>query len=221
MSFIAWMYYFEAAFGRSKSPTLSFERAIETAHKALELDENNPGAHSVLGAIYLSQRQYEKGIAENKKAIAKNPNYDSGYAHLSGIMHYYGKFEESITLYKKAYRLNPRLLPIFLRDYTRSYIFLGRYEEALDAIHLMEDHARSGNLPKNIPLLLYSFVYQELGKEEEARAYMAEAIKINPFLSLEFIKNNTLPYKNSAHLQRMLAAYRMAGMPEKALTAVQ
>ena len=145
------MYYFEAAFGMSDSPSLSFKRAIEAAHKALELDEHNPNAHSVLAAIYLSQRQYEKAIAENIKAISHNPNYDVGYAHLSGIMHYYGKFEESISYYKKAYRLNPSLIPTFLSDYARSYIFLERYEEALDAIHLMEEHARKGNLKKIIP----------------------------------------------------------------------
>jgi len=43
----------------------------------------------------------------------------------------------------------------------------------------MEEHARKGKLPRWMPLFEYSQVYQELGREEEARANMAEALKTN------------------------------------------
>jgi len=91
---------------------------------------------------------------------------------------------------------------------------LGRYEEALEVINKMEKHVQRGDfIPKYFPPLHYSWVYQELGREEEARAFMAEALKINSNLSLEGTKR--YPFKNPAHLQRMLDAYRKAGMPEK------
>ena len=71
-----------------------------------------------------------------------------------------------------------------------------------------------------VPPFEFSFVYQLLGREKEARAYMAEALKINPGLSLEWVKM-VYPYNNPAHLQRELDARRKAGMPEKAPRAVQ
>ena len=53
-----------------------------------------------------------------------------------------------------------------------------------------------------------------MGKKEEAREYMAKALKMNPYLSAEwFILND--PHKNQAYLERELDARRKAGMPEK------
>jgi tetratricopeptide (TPR) repeat protein len=222
MVFLAWLHFFEAnpAYG-GDFPSLSIERAFELVQKAQKLDHQNIFARSLLAGMYLRQRKYEKSIAEHKKSIAHNPNYAAGYGHLSGALHYYGQFEESINSYKKASRLNPKIPPLFLREFARSHIFLERYEEALNIIHQIQEHASKGNLPAMGPPLLYSFVYQELGKEEEARASMAEALKIEPNLSLEFIKKAELPYKNPSHLQHMLDAYRKSGMPEKAPGAMQ
>jgi len=62
-------------------------------------------------------------------------------------------------------------------------------------------------------------IYAELGKKEEARAFMAEALKRRPGFSLDFLKGYH-PYKNPAHLQRQLDAHRKAGMLEKAPSAV-
>jgi len=132
-----------------------------------------------------------------------------------------GQFDEALALIKKGYRLDPKLYPVFLGILCKSYIYLGRYEEALEVISQMEEHAQRGAfIPKFMPPLSYSFVYQELGREEEAHAYMTEALKMNPDLSLDSIRRISR-FINPDHLQRELAAYRQAGMPEKAAGAVQ
>jgi adenylate cyclase len=221
VAWLGWAHLMDAFTGGSDSPMISIMRSFELAQKALKLDEKEPEAYLVLAAIYLIQGEHEKMITEGRRAITLNPNFARGYAHLAGNMYYYGQFEESINLAKKAYRLDPKMHPMFLRDLARSYVFLECYEEALEVINQMEEHAKRGDLvQKEWPPLSYSWVYQELGREDEARAYMVEALKINPDLSLEYIKKSTLPYKNPAHLQRELDAYRKAGMPEKPLGAV-
>jgi adenylate cyclase len=53
--------------------------------------------------------------------------------------------------------------------------------------------------------------YAELGRLEEARAEVAEGLRLNPNASLEVIKQNA-PYKNPADLERFLAALRKAGL---------
>jgi adenylate cyclase len=205
----------------SNSPSKSFKLAFECVHKALELDDQDPNAHSNLGNFYLLiKREHERAISAGKREVALNPNYAEGYAWLAMALQFSGLFDEAIAMMNRAYRLNPKIWPIHLRMLTLSYIFLKRYKKALDVIKQTQELALKGGLPAIFPQLDYCFVYQELGKEEKARAHMAEATKLMPELSLEYARAIN-PYKNQAHLQRMLDAYRKAGMPEKAARAVQ
>ena len=54
-------------------------------------------------------------------------------------------------------------------------------------------------------------VYAELGKVEEARAFMAEALENNPKLSLSYYPRR-YPFQNPAHLQQLLDAASKAGL---------
>lgn len=53
-------------------------------------------------------------------------------------------------------------------------------------------------------------VYVKLGREEEARALVSETLETNPKLSLGVFKRE--PYKDPAHLQRVLETFRKAGL---------
>ncbi len=199
--------------GWSDSPLASMNRAFELLQKAVELDEQDPYPHAVLGVFYRVQKQHELAITEGKRAIDLNPNFAIGHMLLADTMCYSGRFDEAITLVKSAYRLDPIMMHrMNFTSLAKSLIFLGRYEEALEALEQIEENAQKAYLS--------AWVYQELGKEEEARAHMAKALEMTPGLSLETIKMS-LPYKNPAHLQRELDAYRKAGMPERAPGAVQ
>jgi Tfp pilus assembly protein PilF len=55
--------------------------------------------------------------------------------------------------------------------------------------------------------------YIGLGQEKEARAHAEEVLKINPNFSLSQYQK-AWPYKNPAHLKRLIALYRKAGLPE-------
>ena len=215
MGLLASTHRMDAVLGWSDSPFTSFKCAFECAQKAMELDEQEPFSHVVLGFIYLFQRQHEKAISEGKRAITLNPNFDMGYAMLGFTMFYSGQFEEAITLMKKAFRINPNAEPIYIQVLVHSYIFLGRYEEALEIMNQIKENPLRGNgMAKFGPLATFSWIYQKLGREEEACAYMTEALKIIPDMSLEAIKMGN-PFKNPAHLQRMLDAYQKSGMPEE------
>jgi adenylate cyclase len=210
----------DVTMGWSDSPSTSIKRAFQLVQEALKLDEQDPSANAILGGFYLGQRQHEKAIKAGKRSIALNPNYAMGHAFLASSMFFSGHLDEAKTLLEIAYRLDPKLpTNIWLQLRVAIYAGLEQYEEALEVCHQMRKHTLSGNMRKWIPPLLYSLIYQRLGREEDARAAMAEALKINPALSLEAVKMSRF-YKNPAHLQRELDAYRKAGMPEKAPGAV-
>jgi adenylate cyclase len=88
-----------------------------------------------------------------------------------------------------------------------AYYLAGRYEEALDALQKA--------LPLNPNFLptheTLAIVYSELGREEEARAEVAEVLRLSPNYSLEGLRQR-LPYKDPAEGERYLAALRKAGL---------
>jgi len=213
LSVLAITHFWDMLMEWSDSPSNSLNRAFELALQAVELDEQDPAAHAVLGYIYLNKRQHEKSITELKRAITLNPNYAEGNAFLARTMFFSGRFDEALTLMNKAFRLNPNLHPTYLATLAKIYIFLGRYEEALEVCNEMEELASRGKISPLVPPLILSWVYAEIGREEEARACMAEVLKIVPVGALEAIKRGN-PFKNPAHLQRTLDARRKAGLPD-------
>jgi tetratricopeptide (TPR) repeat protein len=56
-----------------------------------------------------------------------------------------------------------------------------------------------------------AIIYSELGQEEEAQAEVAELLRVNPDLSLEWLRQMA-PFKDLAVLERFLTALRKAGL---------
>jgi adenylate cyclase len=162
-----------------------------------------------LGSVLLwKDRQHDLAIAEGERALALNPNNAEGYATLANILTFAGQPEEAIVLLEKGLRLNPRApnYSFYLFELGHAYHWLGQYEKAIA-------------LQKKVLLSPHHFVahlelakmYNELGREEEARAEVAAAVKLNPHYSLEALKERH-PYKDPAALERYLAAMRKAGL---------
>ncbi len=85
-----------------------------------------------------------------------------------------------------------------------------RYEEAITT--LRESVARNPNFVPAHRFLAAQ--YAELGRMKEARAEVAEVLRISPRASLEDMRRRWA-YKDQAVLERILGALRKAGLPEK------
>jgi len=110
-------------------------------------------------------------------------------------------------LVEKAMRLNPHYPPSYLFVLGHSYHLMGRYEEAIAAYKKALTH-NSNYSPAHQFL---AAIYSELGREEEARAEVAEILRISPNFSLEVLRQR-LPYKDPADLERFLDGLRKAGL---------
>jgi TolB-like protein/Flp pilus assembly protein TadD len=197
----------------TKSQAESLKRAVEFTKKALTLNPEYSLAHSLQGAIYLFQRQYDKAIAEGQRAISIDPNYADGYALLSQTMCYSGRFEEALALIKKAMRLCPIPRVFYPLTLGRAYNDLERYEKAIPVFEQLQERCRRGECPPSVPSWFIILSYMGLGREEEARAEAEELLRLKPGASLEGLRK-TQPYKDPAHLERWISALRKAGLPE-------
>lgn len=203
---LGWTYLAEWLWGWTQDPQAPV-RAFELVQKAISLDDSLAGAYRVLAMIYLwKDRQHEQAIATAEKAMALDPNNASGYGILSETLKFAGRPEEVIALMDKAIRLNPRYPAYYLFQSGSSYYYMGRYDEALAL--LKRAATRS---PNHYPTRQYlAAIYTELGREEEAKAELAEVLRISPDHSLKEMAK--YPYKDPAYLERLRNHMRRAGL---------
>jgi len=216
---MAWTHLNDARWGWSESREDSFRLAYKIAQKTLSMDDTLPDGHSLLGTLYLFQRQYDEAIAEGERSIALDPNSATNYALLAQTLHYADRFEESIALLEKAMRLHPYYPGWYLIFIGANYSTSGRHQEAIAIYKQLLDLVESrGEVGENFITAHLSLASNHiaLGMEEEARAHVDEILKRYPVYSLESVRGFTF-YKDPVHLEKWLTDLRKAGMPETPL----
>ncbi|MBI3757948.1 MAG: tetratricopeptide repeat protein [Deltaproteobacteria bacterium] len=184
----------------------ALEQALEVAQRAIALNDSFPWAHSVLGRVYLWQKQPEQALAEEERAIALDPNL-ACYAALAASLNAVGKLEEAIGVAEKAIRSVSCDPDGYLFELGHAYYLSGRYEEAIAT--LKEFISRSPNWLH--AQLVLAIAASEAGRDEEARVAAAEVLRISPNFSLEVMRQRA-PDKDPAVVERQVAALRKAGL---------
>jgi adenylate cyclase len=179
---LAGVYMMEVFLGMSQSPRESLMKAIELCKKAISLDDSLPGAHGLLGFLYVQIRQYDKGIAECEKAIELAPSSADVYSFMAQGLNYSGRPEEAIAYNDKAFRLNPTGAPTYYYSgASLSYFLTGRYD---DTIKVCNEALK--RWPKNtLAYARLAIAYMALGREEEARNAAQELLRIDPKFSAQ------------------------------------
>jgi adenylate cyclase len=185
----------------------SLDRAFELAKKAISLNDSLSSAYTLLGHVYLWRKQLTQAIAEQERAIALNPNNANGYADLAEILVWMGRPQKALVSVQKAMRLNPHYPVNYLFILGFAYSTMEQYEEAMSALKKVltrsPDHLGAH--------LMLAIIYDEMGREEEARAQVAEALRINPQLSMELLEQ-IIPFKDMAIFERMGENLRKSGL---------
>jgi adenylate cyclase len=208
---LAWVHVIDAWFGFSKSPSESIQRAEELAKKAAALGGAQAELYSLWSTIHLNQREYEKAIDVGRKAVANGPNNALSHVLLAYVMLFAGNFDESVTFAERAIRLTPYCPDWYLSILGQSYRQAGRFKEALATFKKALDRSQKNKSNPMASLLGLIDVSIELGREEQARRYAAEVMKISPDFSFKYF-HQVYPYKDPARLERILVNLHKAGL---------
>jgi tetratricopeptide (TPR) repeat protein len=195
-------------FGTCESDLICLGKATEATRKALSLDANNSDAHVLASWIFSMRKEHEKAIAEANNAIMLNPNNDSAYSMLGNALLLSDRSDKAIGVLKKAIRLNPIPPVWYLFQLGWAYRVSKQYEKAIEmfkkCLRRQSDFSQA--------YIGLAVAYHFLGREEEAKAAVKEALNLNPDISIEIYKKT--PYKNQAELERMVEVLRKVGLPE-------
>jgi len=140
--------------------------ALESAKKAIELDDELPYAYWSLGRIYTRAYASDlpKAIASFEKAIELNQNYADGYVFLAISYTYNGQAERALPLIEKGMQINPRAPMWYFHAEGMAKFFTEDHEAAVTFFE--ETIARNANLPFPYPFLIASYAY--LGRLDDA-----------------------------------------------------
>ena len=198
-----------------KSQERALERASKMVQKAIAIDDSLPMAYRVLSQIDIYKGgHYDRAVADAERAIALDPNSALGYLDLADERDMAGEPEEAIEPLNKAIRLDPLNRDLYSGELAWAYTLMGRYAEAVSF-----DKRFVARYPNNEGgHWNLALAYVELGRLDDARAEVAEVLRINPQLTLEGERRaeehafGIIPLKNRALAERYLADMAKAGL---------
>jgi TolB-like protein/class 3 adenylate cyclase/tetratricopeptide (TPR) repeat protein len=184
----------------------SIQPAMQAAERAVELDPNDADAHSVLGHVFAMKGEFDRAKPEFETSLRLNPGSFSILIAYVGWASTFGEPNRGAELADRAIKVNPRYKPWACGSLRYAYFMAGRYE---DALHVMARQTPD-NYSRNA-WVQRAASFAALGRAEEARTTLAEALKRYPDLTIESHVSD--PGFNDAERQRLISTMKLARFP--------
>ena len=153
-------------------------RAQQLLLQALEHDPNSARARVALGLLRRLQSRLEESRIELQKAIALAPHFAPAFWILGTTLMLLGQPDAAILETEKGLRLSPSgaAVPIAYTILSQGHLLLGHVEQAVE----LARKACSGNPRLYFTHMCLAAALGLEGSLDEARAALAEAIKLRP-----------------------------------------
>jgi TolB-like protein/Flp pilus assembly protein TadD len=180
------------------------------ARRALQLSGESWQGHLALGTVLTLSGDFAEGLDSLQRAVRLNPSSVDALLMLANSLARAGRAEEGLPLLESARRLEPTPADPnnFAFQLSLVYYAAGRLEDALRwserTLELAPTHT-SG-------VRLRACTLMELGRLDEARAAVAELLRLAPDFRISILEQ-IIPAQPGM-LPRLVAALRAAGAPE-------
>ncbi len=190
--------------------TADLEFAGRLAHRAAELDDDDPWAHMALGYLAFTARRTDEAVRCFGAALKLNPNFAAAYGYTGWALAFAGRSDEATPHLEQAMRMSPRdpLNAIFFGGLAASHYMAGSYDKAVEA-------ARQGVQSRPGMASAHRILCASLGQAglvDEASAAMRQLRGLQPDLSVAWIKQS-VPY-TPGPMERFLEGLHKAGLPK-------
>jgi adenylate cyclase len=153
-------------------------------------------------------REFDVSIAEFERALALNPNHVNWPFGLALV--FAGDARRAIDVIKDFVRLDPLHVPLASGILGFAHYMLKQYAQALP---MLRDCV--SRVPKLRPgHVLLAATYAQMGQLEEARAEVAEVMRLDPNYTIVGVARPTAAFKNAKDDKHYFDGLRKAGLPE-------
>ena len=188
------------------------QMAEELARRAIATNSSEPWGFVALGLVYQLKVRNDEALPLFERAHALNPNDYYVKEALGYAVTYAGSAERGVELLEQAQRLNPYHTAEHPLSLGSAYFFAERYQDAIAAINRIT--SRQG---APAYWLFKAATHAQLGQLDEAHAAVAEALKLDPKLTLQGEHEGRLALGLApAYAEHLTEALRKAGLPEGA-----
>ena len=211
-AYYAYSCYQDVIMGFADDPEARLREGMQAARRALECDDKDAISYFAIGRIHMMQGDHDASIAALEKSIALNPCFAQAYHGLGMALTLAGEFDRSGEMTNKAILMSPRdpMLWAFTVVHALNLILGESYQEGLEwARKTLQIPSASGYWPHAVT----ASALANLGRLDEARAELAQAVAAKPDLSVSFLKEN-LPTRQPGGLDPYLNGLRKAGLEE-------
>jgi len=182
--------------------------AASLAHRAVELDNEDPWAHLALGCLAFMDRKTEEAVRECTRALELNPNFAAAHGYIGWALAIDGRSDQAISYLELALRLSPHdpMKPLFHTGISVAHYLASRYDEAI-AYGRDGVSERSGFI-SGWRILCASLA--QAGRTDEARDALATLRELQPDLSVDWIERH-VPYTERT-MPHFIEGMRKAGL---------
>ena len=204
-----------------------FDKAEKVANIALEKDEKQYGAMTVLGQV-ATNRHWDFAKAESffKKSIELNPTYASTYNEYAKLLLYQKKFAESERVLKKGLEIEP-FSPLYNTTLCEIYYYDQKLEAALKQCKLVMQFEPNFWLARK--QLFWIYVVKKMNKEvaemilekhsDEAKVQLPYYKSLQNGELIEYWKSSISATKSNSYNDAMI--YMQLNDREKVLSILE
>jgi TolB-like protein len=189
-------------YGWADDPIACAEETMQIAQRAITADDENPTAHFVMAWGHLFRGDHESARIAAERAIELNPSDSTahwalGVAHTGG-----GRADQGAAAISEAIRLSPRSpgLRFYLQNLGIAHLMASRFEDAAECAR----RALALGLDQAAPHRLLAACHGHLGRKEQARDAIQEAMRLEPEFSVEELRR----FNHPAIVEQLLAGWR-------------
>jgi adenylate cyclase len=198
--------FLELYYGWAADPAARMDEAMQMAQRAVAVDGADPTAHYVLAWGYLFRGGHEAARAAGERAVELNPSLSEAHWVLGVALTGLGRADDGAAAIEEAIRLSPRdpAMRLYRQNLGIAHLMACRYEEAAECAR----RALALGLDQAAPHRLLAACHGHLGRAQEARDAIREAMRLEPDFSLEELRRINHP----AIVEQLLDGWRKAGV---------
>jgi adenylate cyclase len=205
---IASVRMFEAFFLWTAKPAETFGEAVASARAALAVNDLDPSAHTILGAVLAFTGKHDDALAMSRRGVELNPSNALGY-YILGVTHMFrGEWGPGIGAIETAVRISPNdaLLHVWLATLSALHYLSRDYANAVEiARHSVQ---RAPHYPIGWRSLANAL--GQLGPVDEAREALGQFLALMPGYVNENVARASVGFRDEAIIQHYLEGLRKA-----------
>ncbi len=182
------------------------DEAIALGRRGLELDENEPECHRIMGSLSLYSRDFDKAEYHFQRALDLNPNHAYLVGRMGEIYNFLGDGEKALDYQNRAKTLDP-LLPTYCRELeAAAHYVLGNYHDTVSVVSQLL-HKSKRSHAYLVAALSHLDDEMTLRKAVDELLVAHPSFSISNFLESEYYKDEVVP-------QQLAVDLKKAGLPD-------